>query len=318
MRVHSYSRPVLSADLLSKVIPYVGQHEWACIAPVSKYWCHYYYKWLQIVTPSQNLSTGHHIICSDYTATAYVAAVMSGSRLAESLTYGLTTNMRQLQFAAGRRAPLCFLQQTARVYKLYMTTDVTHGAAIAGRLDVLRWLHSSSGTVIDWSGTGDPAVVSGSLPTVQFVTQRGAVFSSGSLYQAVRHGHMQIYDYLQLELHCTSDVTVCTAAAERGDLDLLIKLQQQGNELNKHRVLAAAVAGNYPAIVKWVIREGADLTVDHMALAAASGHTDVCELLRKSNCPWDEDVYSMASQHGHTVTQQWLHNNGCPHADEQL
>jgi hypothetical protein len=108
----------LCADLLSRVIPYVGQHEWAFVAPVSKYWCYYYYKWLLSFTPSLSTLSGQHIMCNDYTATAYVATVVSESRLAESLTYALTTNMKQLQFAAGRRAPLRFLQQTARIYKL--------------------------------------------------------------------------------------------------------------------------------------------------------------------------------------------------------
>jgi hypothetical protein len=74
-----------------------------------------------------------------------------------------------------------------------------------------------------------------------------------------------------------------------------------------------AVRSGNVEMITWVMQQPSVVcTADAMAVAAAQGHTAVCELLRAAGCPWGASACACAAEGNHVGTLRWLHEHGCP------
>ena len=98
---------------------------------------------------------------------------------------------------------------------------------------------------------------------------------------------MQLFDEKGLEWRDDSGPDLSILAAERGKLESLKCLRDNGCPWNEKTCWAAA----------------------------QKGHLKVLRWLRQNGCPWDADTCLHAARMGHLEVLQWAHENGCPWAE---
>lgn len=139
--------------------------------------------------------------------------------------------------------------------------------------------------------------------------------------RAARRGKLEmikgIAQKLRTEDNIINDQTVilgpdlCSAAAEGGQLDVLIWAITYGCEWSSDICTRAAENGHLSAL-QWLRNNGCPWTSDVTLRAATNGHLTVLQYARKNNCRWNKDVCSFAAEHGHFEILQWARLNGCP------
>jgi hypothetical protein len=155
----------------------------------------------------------------------------------------------------------------------------------------------------------------GDLHHVKWLVQRG---SHGSQMQsaanvAVHNKHLHIMQYLH-SAGCQLQQSYCKLAAKQADLEMLRWLRANDAPWDIADVACCAAERGSIEIMTWLQEQGAVFSEATMASATRSKAKGVamCSWLRANSCPWDESVMQAAAAGNRVAALRWLHANGCP------
>ena len=107
--------------------------------------------------------------------------------------------------------------------------------------------------------------------------------------------------------------SLCTWAAEEGQLEILKWLRENGAPWNEYTCAWAAHDGDLE-MLQWARANGCPLSVHTCAYAVWGGHLEVLQWARANGCPWDYRTRANAAANGHTELLSWARANGAPEA----
>ncbi len=105
--------------------------------------------------------------------------------------------------------------------------------------------------------------------------------------------------------------SLCTWAAEEGQLEILKWLRENGAPWNEYTCAWAAHDGDLE-MLQWARANGCPLSVHTCAYAVWGGHLEVLQWARANGCPWDYRTRANAAANGHTELLSWARANGAP------
>lgn len=163
-------------------------------------------------------------------------------------------------------------------------TKACAAAAKGGHVHVLQWLHDH-GCAWGVSATSDAARYGG-LETLKWLIAQGCPYDADLIRVGAHHTGTVQWVYQQLG--CPLTPGLCFAAAQCGNLDLLVWLRASGCPWD-----ASAFAG-----------------------AAYANRVDILDWLHKHDCPWSGNAYCAAARDGNIEAVDWFHAHGYPSTDE--
>jgi Ankyrin repeats (3 copies) len=325
---------------------FLGSGHYAFIAPVSNLW-----KQSCEVTPSV-IASGLDVLrrkvsfLCDSKTTLHSSIFTSTSRvqLIRELHWQLTEvrssfDSHRLSTAAGLCAELSVLQYAVDIGLVFTVPDLSasmfEGAALAGDLIKLQWLHA----ITDCSVTAaacELAASGGSIEILQWLLEGAKdydILSQAVMKEACASGQLQTVQYL-VSNRCSFCATSClTQAAQSGHLNLIkwmmadepFKSSYNNNvSWNLHGMMNSAALGGRFDVMQW-LRTEHDVQYSASALTSAAehDHLDVIQHLRSEGCPWDAKACTAIASCNHRYTAagttasccatlRWLRDHGCP------
>jgi hypothetical protein len=260
--------------------------------------------------------------CDDITCTSTTtlasAAFASKQRasLAQECGLKLVKGSSTLQFIAGKYSDKQVLARL-RELRLPFTARVACGAAAAGSLAKVKWLHREYKCELT-SDVADYAAGSGNLALLKYLHSNECELGVDANYNAAAAGHIHVLEYL-LQQCCPWNAEVCNAAAAGGHLEALRFLREHQCPLHAARIARhAAESGSIP-LMEYVIEQGAALYSKVMLTAVQYGHVALCEqLLNELRCPFDVDACMSAALGGHAELLRSLYDAGSPWDAEDI
>jgi hypothetical protein len=168
-------------------------------------------------------------------------------------------------------------------FGLYTTLE----ASRYGHLHILKWAYDN-GCHIDTDQCIRSALQGSHLDIVTWLCNEFRFPRSFCIVEEAAHydNNIHILEWVmstgyQVNLDKT---TVCTFAAEKGDLQTL----------------------------KWARTRGFSWDEEVCKNAAKFGHIELLKWSRENGCPWKENVFEVAAENGHYEVMIWVHENGCP------
>jgi hypothetical protein len=334
----------LNSACLRIIHDFLGPGHYRFIAPVSKLWKQSYE-----ATPSLTV-TGFDVrhykvsVLCDSKTTLYSAIFTSTSRVQRAKTLQRSTyfSAHMLGLAAGRFAELTVLQRALSVRLVSLDTDehyreaLCYGAALAGDLAKLQWLHSKIGCRMT-TAVCERAASSGSIDVLKWlatICKDKVVHTTAVLIAACANGQLETVQYLVSRGCKSHNSDCCSAAAKRGHLSLIkwMAITEPFNidmQLYLDCVMHRAAEGGSIEVMKWLRAEHhARLSTLLLHTAALNEQLAVVQYLKAEGCPWDTTACTAAAssynfnahfnarRRGKTdrkcTTLQWLHENGCP------
>eukprot|EP00953_Heterococcus_sp_UTEX-ZZ885_P014617 8275-Heterococcus_DN1.PRE.4 len=192
-----------------------------------------------------------------------------------------------------------------------LSAAVARGVAESGCLYKLKWF----GAMVQYrlpNDICDSAAKSGNIDMLRWLLQGGYGLCASTAYQAALAGHKHVLKFLNSEA-CTFDKWSFTAAAYRGDLDMLRWLQQQGCPRDALAVSITAVSSGNVPLMMWLKEQHVELYPMLMLHAAEHGHLNMCRYLVDQGGQLTKKACKHAARGGHTETLRWLLAQGCPY-----
>jgi hypothetical protein len=245
-------------------------------------------------------------------------------------TWGLT-------IAAGRCAELSVLQYALGInYFKYELCEIRQsylckGAALAGDLIKLQWLHTGKGYSMT-SAVSERAASSGSVEILKWlaaVCDDNIVHTKGVMTAACGSGQLQTVQYL-IGRACPLSERHCYGEAARGGHLALIKWMATTEpfssnlniDINTNIMMHCAAASGSIEVMQWLRAEHhVPFSASMMCSAAKCNQLAVMRYLRAEGCPWDASActaattycgYRGAGADDELTTLQWLRDHGCP------
>ena len=228
------------------------------------------------------------------------------------------------EYLAGWHADRATLA-TAHELGLQYSSDVLTGAARAGDLTKVMWLHTEQHCEVDHQRVCDHAAIGGSTAVLAWLKQLGVALADEACIAAARHHQMPVLQYLHAE-GCHMSQKVCYWAAHEGDLVMLKWAYEHGCTLidENDDICEAAASSHNVDLMAWLIQQpGVELTAFAMCAAAEIGDIAMCEFLHANQCPWDEECCLSAAhtrllRHGELDMLRWFREHGCPWDTDEL
>jgi hypothetical protein len=289
--------PMQDASILQVIFSYVGPGHWLFLGTVSKS-CRESYlnvEQLEISYWDEDRWRDVTVQCkAQLTLTS--AAFSSPSCFQLAVEHGMplpSSNSRRQQRIAGEHGSIKTLQVADKL-GLQLTDAVVRGAAEAGSLAKLKWLHAEHGCRFDHK-TVISAAKTGQLHVCKFLlSDHGCALLMGACLMAISRGDVELLSWL-LANGCTWDqYEYCTSAAAHDSIDMMAYLlgieSSPGlltamlNEAGGHSQLAAAqwlrqLCADWPPVLLY--DEGFDVwSGESLAWARAEGCTSEVPELR--------------------------------------
>jgi hypothetical protein len=104
----------------------------------------------------------------------------------------------------------------------------------------------------------------------------------------------------------------CKAAAQKGALQILRYLHENGCPWDAVDVCSAGAASGHLDIVRYMHEQGCTLDTTLSRAAARGGHLSIVRYLHEHGRAWDAAVSLYAVQGGHLSVLRYLDDHGCP------
>jgi hypothetical protein len=223
------------------------------------------------------------------------------------------------QYLAGVHAGQETLVTAHELGVIQFNHHVLTGAARSGDLTKLMWLYTEQHCELDRDeDISIFAAMSGSIAVLEWLKQQGVTLTGYASNLAAQYGHMHVLQYLHAE-GCEKGRSVCYAAADNGDLEMLKWARKHDYPWDQHGpnnvvFVCGAAAGSYNIeLMAWLIQQpGVQLSAGLMAAAAGVGDITMCEFLLANQCPWSEHTCLHAANRGEVDMLRWLREHGCP------
>ena len=153
------------------------------------------------------------------------------------------------------------------------------------------------------------------LDIAKYALDKGAVINANTLYHAAINGNLDVIKLFVergLDVKSKDSEIIFKAAIANGNIELLRYLKTLGVDLSKAK-LGGAVHGNHLDVIKYLVKEGADIHADHenaLRRAAYNGNLDIVKYLveKGANPHIDDDVIikAAASKEGNQEVVNYL------------
>ena len=102
----------------------------------------------------------------------------------------------------------------------------------------------------------------------------------------------------------------CSKMAEKGNLELLKCLHENGCPWNGYTCSTAAFQGHLECL-KYAHENGCPWDEKTCSRAALRGHLECLRYARENGCPWGVWTCALAARYGHLACLTYAHENGC-------
>eukprot|EP00953_Heterococcus_sp_UTEX-ZZ885_P028202 15048-Heterococcus_DN1.PRE.4 len=331
------SRALENAGILQQVLLFVGPGYYLFDGIVNKAFHKCY---ASVPDRVVYLDDAPHTVTSGMTTMRAVCRSASCVQDACNAGLQLAVHNRALYNMIGSWASIPTLERAFQC-GLQHTSAVCSGAAAAGDLPKLQWLHLEQGCPLDNEIT-EIAATHGDLDMLMWARSRGCEWQEECIADwAAQSRNLDMLNWLsgQKGIYFTSETMCC--AADNGDLAMCQFLRAVGCEWNDQVTDAAACSGNLE-LLQWLLSNDCPLSDDFahsaagvstvevltwlhetglefdgccMQYAAKSGRLNNCKYLLSTGCPFTDAVCSEAALIGHFEVVRWAHQAGCPLID---
>eukprot|EP00953_Heterococcus_sp_UTEX-ZZ885_P000990 1043-Heterococcus_DN1.PRE.5 len=312
------SNPLLQANILQRVLDYVGPGHWYFISTDSSLWKDVYER----VKPATSKCSKKD---PDIKMTLFSSAFESSSplRLVHSSCLYCLMDLPKREYLLGRYANKATLQTAHELTLIRYSSNIMTGAVRSGDLNKVIWLYTEQHCKLgDHQRVLEEAAMGGSVAVLAWLKQLGLDINGYACGPAASSGHLHVLQYLHAEgCDIPSDsYNVCYYAAVQGNLEMLKWLHGIGCTLDYDSSDQGEIATSCPSVelVAWLLEQSAvHLTTHFMSAAAESGNSAMCELLHAHQCPWNEWCCHEAAKagttkHGNLDLLRWFREHGCP------
>lgn len=206
------------------------------------------------------------------------------------------------------------------------------GAAAAGNMELLRWLHERNAVwkstticyaikgghfeIMKWAyESGCPidqsccavAAFEGNLPYLKWLREHNCNWSSYTAFMAAKGGHLELLQWAH-QHGIPRDHWVCAEAAENGHFELLKWAHANGFPM-ENNVCSIAAEKNDMNMLMWARSVGCPWSSSATWYAAAAGHFELLKSIRILGCPWDksEILLQLKSRYPKSIDiQNWV------------
>jgi hypothetical protein len=331
------SRVLESASILQQVLLFVGPGYYLFAGIVNKAFHECY---ASVPDRVGYLDDAPHTVTSG--VTTMKAVCRSASCVQEACNAGLQLSVhnKALYNMIGSWASIPALERAFQC-GLQHTSAVCSGAAAAGHLAKLQWLHLEQGSPLDNEIT-EIAATYGDLDMLMWARSRGCGWQEECIADWAAHSrNLDMLNWLsgQKGIYFTSETMCC--AADNGDLAMCQFLRAVACEWNDQVTDAAACSGNLELlqwlysndcplsddfahsaagfstveILTWLHEIGLEFDARCMQCAAKAGMLDNGKYLLSIGCPFTDLVCSKAALIGYFEVVRWAHQAGCEFGD---
>jgi hypothetical protein len=319
----SSSNPLNSTDVLQQVLSYVGPGHHIFVSAVCSLW-----RLVYPTVPSMRL-IGHTANLREFSSTCwpqttrYSAVFASPARIQVAHGSGLDLNKPQCQYAAGKYASAATVL-AARALGAQVTTATLKGAAAAGALNMLMWLHSHQQCKLG-DGISLHAAMSGSVAVLDWLAARGTGFTAVTCAMAARYNQLGALQYLRAA-GCEWGLLVTDAAAETASFETLRWAREHGCPWDSASICEAAARGGSVQVLQYLQQRGMVITAEQLTamLNAAGAHSKLAaaqwllqqgaewpavlryEELYHKPLKWSGPALAWARAEGCTAPTHWL------------
>jgi hypothetical protein len=303
--------PFSESGVLQRVLDFVGAGHCLFMALVSREWRLLYSQVADCIAEGVDDDTDEGAVEITCTAKMTLASAAFASkqkaRLAHECGLNLAEGTFSLQFIAGKHGDKKVLA-LLRELRLPFTASVACGAAAAGSLAKLKWLHTEHRCELT-SDVADYAAGNGNLAVLKYLQSNGCEFTLDTSYNAAAAGHIHVLEYLVRQF-CPWNAEACNAAAAGGHLAAVRWLREHSCPWDNDKIAQhAAESGSIP-VMEYVRQQGAVLTIEVMQKAVQHGHAALCKQLQtRLGCPFNAAVCTSAALGGHADMLRCLFSN---------
>eukprot|EP00953_Heterococcus_sp_UTEX-ZZ885_P036532 18804-Heterococcus_DN1.PRE.2 len=314
--------PLLQADILQRVLDYVGPGHWYFISTVSSLWKDAYERVKPATSKCSKEDPGIKM-----TLISAIFASPSRLKLVHSSCPYCLMNIQQLEDLVGWYADKATLMAALALTLVRNNSDILTGAVRSGDLSKVIWLYTEQHCELgDHNDVISEAIRGGSVAVVDWLRLRGVFLQPYDCSTAAYYGHMHVLQYLHAQ-GCGLDPEVCFSAAVRGDLAILKWAYEHGCSLldcEEGDIRTVAAESHNVELMAWLIQQpGIELEEEVMFAAARGGNSAMCEFLHAHDCPWDASCCEAAAtvginEHGNLELLRWFREHGCPWDTDEL
>jgi hypothetical protein len=175
-----------------------------------------------------------------------------------------------------------------------LSDAVLQGAALAGDVEKLHWLHVEQHCQLPDDATASSAK-SGSVDLLRWLQQQGAVFSAATSMSAAESGQLQVLQFLHTQGCAIESRRVCHAAALRGDIPMLQFLHSISHLTIDGVVQLYAARHGSVELMQWLQEHGAAVSQMTLVYAVMYGHLPLCQHLLAAGCTLTERAVQAAT-----------------------
>ena len=198
--------------------------------------------------------------------------------------------------------------------------SLCHNSAIYGKLDTLQYASSIGYDVkklFDYSTEETCEVLctssNGHLPILKCLQSNGVTLGQRTINFAAEGGHLSILEWMQsqenqIELYAGQ---LSYHAGLNGQLHILKWLKKNGFQLS-HRLCNVAAASGKVDVLQWCRGQGCKWDETTFACASSSGNFKILEYCYQHDCPFDESACEVAARSGDLYTLKWLRKHHLP------
>jgi hypothetical protein len=229
-----------------------------------------------------------------YRCTTYKTVFSSCAfiRLAHD-TGTLNLSCAKVQLAAGKHGNQEVLL-VAHELGMPLSDAVLRGAALAGAVRTLGWLHTEQHCQLPDDMCAS-AAKSGGVEVLTWLQQQGAVFNAATSLSAAEGGQLQALQFLHTQGCVIEPRRVCHAAALRGDIPMLQFLHSISCLTIDSLVLIYAARDGSVELMQWLQDHGAAVSQMTLLYAITYGHLPLCQHLLAAGCTLTEHAVQAAT-----------------------
>jgi hypothetical protein len=246
--------PLHQADILQRVLGYVGPGHWCFVAEASRLWREMYAKVSDCEVQVVRLQT--KITCVPQ-MTLFSAGFASPSRVRLAKARELPCTTAAYQQAAGMHADVATMEAAVELGMSY-TEATMEGAARCNKLAVVQFLHTLG---CPWdTRVFNAAAARGDIALCAYLRSEQCPWTEKTCDKAILKGHVSTLSWLR-EHGCPWNLGMSHLyAAQGGSIDMMVYVQQQRvvftAQMLTHMLKIAGVH-NKLAAAKWLRHEGA-------------------------------------------------------------
>ena len=179
---------------------------------------------------------------------------------------------------------------------------ICNKAARNGHLACLIWARRNG---YKWDEhTCLDAAMEGHLECLIWAGKNGCPMDRMNIYiKATHNKHLKILWWMSKN----KDYDLCSHAAEKGYLDILIWARRNEYKWDEYTCLDASSEGHLECL-KWARKNGCPWDERTCAWAAMNGHLECLIWATRNGCPWDKWIYSGFDAVLHTLIWVWQNN----------